>query len=133
MYELNLKRQGKVIANLLATSGIQTIGATTAVTRTAVKIADEIANAIADVMTQSGRPANAIVMTPDIWKILRIGKNQTNDYYGGGYFEALHSENIWNLPIVLSELEGKAGVIGAAWSASDRAFQAVASSELEPA
>jgi predicted NBD/HSP70 family sugar kinase len=30
-----------------------------------------------------------------------------------------------NLPIVLSELEGKAGVIGAAWSASDRAFQAV--------
>ncbi|MBR3223754.1 MAG: phage major capsid protein [Atopobiaceae bacterium] len=114
VYELNLKRQGKVIANLLATSGIQTIGATTAVTRTAVKIADEIANAIADVMTQSGRPANAIVMTPDIWKILRIGKNQTNDYYGGGYFEALHSENIWNLPIVLSnQLTANHVVVGA--------------------
>jgi len=114
VYELNLKRQGKVISNLLATSGIQTIGATTAVTRTAVKIADEIANAIADVMTQSGRPANAIVMTPDIWKILRIGKNQTNDYYGGGYFEALHSENIWNLPIVLSnQLTANHIVVGA--------------------
>jgi len=34
-----------------------------------------------------------------------------------------------NLPIVLSELEGKAGVIGAAWSASDRAFQAVTTSD----
>ena len=114
VYELNLKRQGKVIANLLATSGIQTIGATTAVTRTAVRIADEIANAIADVMTQAGRPANAIVMTPEIWKILRIGKNQTNDYYGGGYFEALHSENIWNLPIVLSnQLTANHIVVGA--------------------
>lgn len=114
VYELNLKRQGKVISNLLATSGIQTIGATTAVTRTAVRIADEVANAIADVMTQSGRPANAIVMTPEIWKILRIGKNQTNDYYGGGYFEALHSENIWNLPIVLSnQLTANHIVVGA--------------------
>lgn len=114
VYELNLKRQGKVIANLLATSGIQTIGATTAVTRTAVRIADEIANAIADVMTYAGRPANAIVMTPEIWKILRIGKNQTNDYYGGGYFEALHSENIWNLPIVLSnQLTANHVVVGA--------------------
>ena len=31
-----------------------------------------------------------------------------------------------NLPIVLSELEGQAGMIGAAWSVSDRAFQAIA-------
>ncbi|HEY0637360.1 MAG TPA: ROK family transcriptional regulator [Pseudonocardiaceae bacterium] len=34
-----------------------------------------------------------------------------------------------NLPIVLSELEGRAGVIGAAWSASDRAFAAAATSD----
>jgi hypothetical protein len=100
--ELNLKRQAKVIADLLGTSGIQTIGATTAITRDAVVIADEIANGIADIMTQSGRPANAIVMTPAIWKLLRIGKNAQKDYYGGGYFAALHGENIWNLPIVLS-------------------------------
>lgn len=102
VYELNFKRQGKVITGLLGTSGIQTIGATTAVTRDAVAVADEIANAIADTMTYSGRPANAIVMTPDIWKLLRIGKNADKDYYGGGYFAALHGENIWNLPIVLS-------------------------------
>lgn len=102
LYALNLKRQGKVIADLLGTSGIQTIGGTTAVTRTAVAIADEIANAIADVVTYSGRSANAIVMTPDIWKLLRIGKDGENRYYGGGYFAALHGENVWNLPIVLS-------------------------------
>lgn len=102
LYELNLKRQAKVISDLLGTSGIQTIGSTTAITRKAVNVADEIANAIADIMTQSGRPANAIVMTPDIWKLLRIGKNADDDYYGGGYFAALHGENIWNLPIVLS-------------------------------
>ena len=114
LYELNMVRQAKVISGLLGTSGIQTIGATTAVTRTAVAIADEIANAIADTITYSGRPANAIVMTPAIWKILRIGKNQVNDYYGGGYFEALHSENIWNLPIVLSnQLTANHVVVGA--------------------
>lgn len=114
LYELNLKRQAKVIADLLGTSGIQTIGGTTAVTRTAVAIADEIANAIADTMTYSGRPANAIVMTPAIWKLLRIGKDGENRYYGGGYFAALHGENVWNLPIVLSnQLTANHVVVGA--------------------
>lgn len=114
VYELNLVRQAKVIAGLLGTSGIQTIGATTAVTRKAVDVADEIANAIADTMTYSGRPANAIVMTPDLWKMLRIGKNADDDYYGGGYFAALHGENIWNLPIVLSnQLTANHIIVGA--------------------
>lgn len=114
LHELNLKRQAKVITDLLGTSGIQTIGGTTAITRKADTIADEIANAIADVMTQSGRPANAIAMTPDIWKVLRIGKDGENRYYGGGYFAALHGENIWNLPIVLSnQLTADHIVVGA--------------------
>lgn len=114
LYELNLTRQKKVITDLLATSGIQTIGGTTAVTRDAADVADEIANAIADIVTYSGRPANAIVMTPDIWKLLRIGKNGAGDYYGGGYFEALHGNNIWNLPIVLSnQLTTNHVVVGA--------------------
>ena len=114
LYELNMVRQAKVIANLLATSGIQTIGGTTAVTRSAIAIADEIANAIADTMTYSGRSANAIVMTPDLWKLLRIGKDLEGQYYGGGYFEALHGENIWNLPIVLSnQLTANHVVVGA--------------------
>lgn len=114
LYELNMVRQAKVISGLLGTSGIQTIGDDTAVTRTAVDIADEIANAIADTMTYSGRSANAIVMTPAIWKLLRIGKNEQKDYYGGGYFAALHGENIWNLPIVLSnQLTANHVVVGA--------------------
>lgn len=114
LYELNMVRQSKVITGLLGTSGIQTIGATTAVTRSAVAIADEIANAIADTMTYSGRSANAIVMTPALWKLLRIGKDGENRYYGGGYFAALHGENIWNLPIVLSnQLTANHIVVGA--------------------
>lgn len=114
LYELNMVRQAKVIANLLATSGIQTIGDDTAVTRSAVAIADEIANAIADTMTYSGRSANAIVMTPTLWKLLRIGKDNENRYYGGGYFAALHGENVWNLPIVLSnQLTANHIVVGA--------------------
>lgn len=114
LYELNMVRQNKVITDLLGTSGIQTIGGTTAVTRTAVAIADEIANAIADTMTYSGRSANAIVMTPAIWKLLRIGKDGENRYYGGGYFAALHGENVWNLPIVLSnQLTANHVVVGA--------------------
>ena len=111
LYELNFKRQAKVIADLLATSGIQTISG---VTRDAVEIADAIAGAITDVIQQSGRPANAIAMTPALWKILRIGKNADKDYYGGGYFAALHGENIWNLPIVLSnQLTANHVVVGA--------------------
>lgn len=114
LYELNLVRQAKVISGLLGASGIQTIGDDTAVTRTAVDIADQIANAIADVTTYSGRTANAIVMTPTIWKLLRIGKNNDGDYYGGGYFAALHGENIWNLPIVLSnQLTADHVIVGA--------------------
>lgn len=114
LYELNMVRQGKVISGLLGTSGIQTIGGTTPVTRTATAIADDIANAIADVITYSGRTANAIVMTPAIWKLLRIGKDNENRYYGGGYFAALHGENIWNLPIVLSnQLTADHIVVGA--------------------
>lgn len=114
LYELNMVRQAKVISGLLGTSGIQTIGGTTAITRTAVSIADEIANAIADTMTYSGRPANAIVMTPTIWKLLRIGKDDNKRYYGDGYFNALHGENIWNLPIVLSnQLTANHVVVGA--------------------
>lgn len=102
LYELNLVRQAKVISGLLGTSGIQTIGGVNAIERKAVAIADEIANGIADVAEQSGREANAVVMTPTIWKILRIGKDEVNRYYGGGYFATLHGKNIWNLPIVLS-------------------------------
>lgn len=114
LYELNMVRQAKVISGLLGTSGIQTIGGTTAVTRSATAIADDIANAIADVVTYSGRTANAIVMTPAIWKLLRIGKDNDNRYYGGGYFAALHGENIWNLPIVLSnQLTANHIVVGA--------------------
>ena len=114
LYELNMVRQAKVISGLLGTSGIQTIGDDTAVTRSAVAIADEIANAIADVVTYSGRTANAIVMTPAIWKLLRIGKDLEGQYYGGGYFAALHGENIWNLPIVLSnQLTANHIVVGA--------------------
>lgn len=102
LYELNMVRQNKVITELLGTSGIQSIGGVNAIERKAVAIADEIANGIADVVEKSGREANAVVMTPAIWKILRIGKDEVNRYYGGGYFATLHGKNIWNLPIVLS-------------------------------
>lgn len=111
LYQLNLVRQQNVITDLLGTSGIQTI---TGVTSSAVDVADEIANSIADVMTHSGRPANAIVMTPDLWKLLRVGKNSVDDYYGGGYFAALHGNNIWSLPIVLSnQLTANHIIVGA--------------------
>jgi HK97 family phage major capsid protein len=53
-------------------------------------------------------------MTPDLWKLLRIGKDLEGQYYGGGYFAALHGENIWNLPIVLSnQLTANHIVVGA--------------------
>ena len=104
LYELNLVRQQTVITELLATSGIQTANwpATATFTDISLDIADAVANAIADVQEMSGYAANGIVITPNLWKQLRIGHFNNGEYVGGGYFEQGARPTLWGLPIAVS-------------------------------
>jgi len=104
MYELNLVRQQTVITELLATSGIQSITMPTTPTFTdlSIDIADAISDAIADVHEMSGYEADAVVITPTLWKQLRIGHLNDGAYIGGGYFEQGARPTLWGLPVAVS-------------------------------
>lgn len=99
LYELGLVEQGKLVTDLLGTSGIQT--GTYAATGTATDIADAILQAAMDVQSGSGFAADAIVINPANWYTLRVGKHN-GEYYGGGYFGAQNIPNIWGIPVCVS-------------------------------
>ena len=100
LYELGLVEQGKLVTDLLGTSGIQT--GTYAATGTATDIADAILQAAMDVQAQTGFAADAIAMNPADWYILRVGKDGDDRYYGGGYFGDQTIPNLWGIPVCVS-------------------------------
>lgn len=100
LYELELVEQGKLVTDLLATSGIQT--GTYAATGTATDIADAILQAAMDVQAQTGFAADAIAMNPADWYTLRVGKDGDERYYGGGYFGDQTIPNLWGIPVCVS-------------------------------
>ena len=100
LYELGLVEQGKLVTDLLGTSGIQT--GTYAATGTATDIADAILKAAMDVQASTGFAADAIAMNPADWYILRVGKDGDDRYYGGGYFGEQAIPNIWGIPVCVS-------------------------------
>ncbi len=100
LYELGLVEQGKLVTDLLGTSGIQT--GTYAATGTATDIADAILQAAMDVQASTGFAADAIAMNPADWYILRVGKDGEDRYYGGGYFGDQTIPNIWGIPVCVS-------------------------------
>ena len=100
LYELGLVEQGKLVTDLLATSGIQT--GTYAATGTATDIADAILQAAMDVQASTGFAADAIAMNPADWYILRVGKDGDDRYYGGGYFGDQTIPNLWGIPVCVS-------------------------------
>lgn len=104
VYELNVARQLKVITELVGTSGIQTITmpSTPTFTDLSIDIADAISDAIADVHEMSGYEADAVVITPTLWKKLRIGHLNSGEYIGGGYFEQGATPTLWGLPVAVS-------------------------------
>lgn len=99
LYELGLVEQGKLVTDLLATSGIQT--GTYAATGTATDIAEAILQAAMDVQAQTGFAADAVVINPADWYILRVGKHD-GIYYGGGYFGEQNTPNLWGIPVTVS-------------------------------
>ena len=99
LYELGLVEQGKLVTDLLATSGIQT--GTYAATGTATDIAEAILQAAMDVQAQTGFAADAVVINPADWYTLRVGKHD-GIYYGGGYFGEQNTPNLWGIPVTVS-------------------------------
>lgn len=100
LYELGLVEQGKLVTDLLGTSGIQT--GTIASGAGAADIADAILQAAMDVQAQTGFVADAIVINPTDWYGLRIGKDGEDRYYGGGYFGGQNANDVWGIPVCVS-------------------------------
>lgn len=100
LYELGLVEQNKLVADLLATSGIGT--ETIASGATATDIADLILKAAMDVQNGSGFAADAILINPADWYTLRVAKNGELNYYGGGFFGAQSVPNLWGLNVCVS-------------------------------
>lgn len=112
LYALGLAEQNKLVADLLATSGIQT--GTIGASATATDIADLILKAAMDVQEASGYAADAIVMNPADWYKLRVEKNANEEYYGGGFFGAQSVPNLWGIPVcVTSAVAADTIIVGA--------------------
>lgn len=102
MYQLGLVEQNKLIYDLSNTSGIQSDSTHWTSETTAAGLADLILQAAMDVQDQSGFAADAIVINPTDWYTLRVGKNGSNEYYGGGYFGDQTIPNLWGITVCVS-------------------------------
>lgn len=102
LYALGLTEQNELVADLLSTSGIQTDTTSWTADTKADALADVIFGALMDVQEQSGFAADAIVMNPATWQVLRLGKDSNNQYYGGGYFADGQGKQLWGVPVVVT-------------------------------
>ena len=115
LYELSLVEQNKLTADLLGTSGIQADSTSWTGSSTATDIADLILKSAMDVQEQSGFAADAIVLNPATWFILRTAKaSGTGEYFGGGFFGAQNVPNLWGIPVcVTTAVNASQIVVGA--------------------
>ena len=65
-------------------------------------IADLIFSKIQAVQSASGFAADAIIMHPKTWEILRLGKLTNGQYIGGGYFADGQGKQLWGVPVYCS-------------------------------
>ena len=84
--ELNASRQSTAVTDLLGTSGIATGSVTTTAGKEAINILDGIIDAAADIEDATGIAANAVIVTPAIWKTIRKAKNTLDEYMAGNPF-----------------------------------------------
>lgn len=102
LYNLGLVEQNTLVSSLTGTSGIQTDATSWTSSTTAAGLADLILDAAMDVQESTGFAADAIVMNPATWYILRVAKDAENRYYGGGFFGAQNIPNLWGIPVCVS-------------------------------
>lgn len=115
LYALGLKEQNELVSDLLGTSGIQTDSTSWTGTTKADELADIIFSALMDVQEQSGYAADAIVMNPATWQLIRLGKDSNNQYYGGGYFADGQGKQLWGVPVVVTTAVTASQIIAGAF------------------
>lgn len=121
LYALQLKEQNELVNKLVKTSGIQT-GTFTA-SDAADVLANNIFGAMMDVQTASGYAADAIVMAPKTWQLLRLGQDKNGAYYGGGYFADAQGRQLWGIPVVVSTAVTEKQIIIGAFKACGSVVQ----------
>ena len=90
------------MTDLLGTSGILSDTTSWTASSTATELADLILKAAMDVEQNSGFAADAIVLNPADWYVLRVAKDGENRYYGGGMFGAQNIPNLGGIPVCTS-------------------------------
>jgi HK97 family phage major capsid protein len=98
---LNGNGTGANLRGLLNRTGVQTATATTAT------LADELFKAQTAVQTASGLTADAVVLNPADYQVLRLAKDANGQYYGGGMFQGQYGNGtlteqppVWGLRTV---------------------------------
>lgn len=95
--DLNANRQTQAVTTLLGTSGLQTASVTYA---TAIDIFQGILDAAADVEDATNIPADAVVVTPAIWKILRGAVASDGHFYAGDPFSDADYQKLFEMTFV---------------------------------
>lgn len=95
---------------LIATSGLGS--ATWAFGGTAADIADAVLNEAMTIEQTTGRKCNGVVMGPDIYATLRLGKDGDSRYYGGGYWGEQSVATLWGMPVVVDSTATAAVIVG---------------------
>ena len=98
---LRLREEAYLLAKLKAAS-ITADTTNWANSATASEIADLIFSKIQAVQSACGFAADAIVMHPKTWEILRLGKLTNGQYIGGGYFADGQGKQLWGVPVYCS-------------------------------
>lgn len=98
---LRLREEAYLLAKLKAAS-ITADTTSWANSATASAIADLIFSKIQAVQSACGFAADAIVMHPKTWEILRLGKLTNGQYIGGGYFADGQGKQLWGVPVYCS-------------------------------
>ena len=98
---LRLREEAYLLAKLKAAS-ITADNTSWANSATASEIADLIFSKIQAVQSACGFAADAILMHPKTWEILRLGKLTNGQYIGGGYFADGQGKQLWGVPVYCS-------------------------------
>ena len=98
---LRLREEAYLLAKLKA-AAITADTTSWANSATASEIADLIFSKIQAVQSACGFAADAILMHPKTWEILRLGKLTNGQYIGGGYFADGQGKQLWGVPVYCS-------------------------------
>jgi HK97 family phage major capsid protein len=97
----------QTIASL--TYGRKIQGASTGVYPTPVAIAEGIFAALVDIQLAVFNTPTAILMHPLDWAVIRLAKDQNQQYFGGSFFGANYggsmdaAKSLWNVPVVTTQ------------------------------